>query len=113
MKTKPLNSTCHKLFRWLATIATALSLSPWTFGQLISEQRLNEAAQVEFKGNAHLGSGGSGVSGIPSDRAYSIDAASYLGAMQDNIPGTGNTMQVTDTGGAAQPKRFYRIVVNP
>jgi autotransporter-associated beta strand protein len=32
-------------------------------------------------------------------------------AVQDGIAGTGGTIQVTDTGGAAQPQRFYRIVV--
>ena len=31
--------------------------------------------------------------------------------VQDGIAGTGGTIQVTDTGGAAQPQRFYRIVV--
>jgi alpha-galactosidase len=33
------------------------------------------------------------------------------GVPQDNINGTGSTVQITDTGGAAQPKRFYRIAV--
>jgi hypothetical protein len=35
------------------------------------------------------------------------------GVPEDAIAGTGSTVQVTDTGGAAQQKRFYRIVVLP
>ena len=31
--------------------------------------------------------------------------------LQDNITSTGGTVQVTDVGAAAQPKRFCRIVV--
>jgi hypothetical protein len=31
--------------------------------------------------------------------------------VQDNIPGTGGFIGITDTGGAAQQRRFYRIVV--
>ena len=31
--------------------------------------------------------------------------------VQDNIAGTGGTLQVTDTGGALAGKRFYRVVV--
>jgi hypothetical protein len=32
--------------------------------------------------------------------------------VQDSIAGTGSTVQVTDTGGTAQSRRFYRIVVH-
>lgn len=34
-------------------------------------------------------------------------------AVQDNIPGTGAEIQVTDTNGATHSKRFYRLVVEP
>lgn len=31
--------------------------------------------------------------------------------MVDNIPGTGNFIQTTDTGGANRERRFYQITV--
>jgi len=33
--------------------------------------------------------------------------------VSNNIAGTGGVLQVTDTGAAAQPKRFYRVVLLP
>jgi hypothetical protein len=33
--------------------------------------------------------------------------------VQENIPGTGGILQLTDPAGFLQPKRFYRIVVSP
>ena len=33
--------------------------------------------------------------------------------LQDNIAGTGGVIQVTDTGVASQPRRFYRVVLLP
>jgi hypothetical protein len=33
--------------------------------------------------------------------------------VQDNIEGTGGIVQITDTNGAAQPQRFYRIALPP
>lgn len=33
--------------------------------------------------------------------------------VQENIPGTGADIQVTDIGGANNARRFYRIVVAP
>ena len=35
------------------------------------------------------------------------------GVAASNIPGTGGAVQVTDTNGAVQTKRFYRVVVLP
>ena len=46
------------------------------------------------------------------ERSDTLQAGSWT-TVQANIPGTGGTVQVTDTAGAAQPKRFYRIVVTP
>jgi lysophospholipase L1-like esterase len=44
------------------------------------------------------------------ERSDTLQSGSWT-TVQNNITGTGSTMQVTDTGGAVQPKRFYRIVV--
>jgi alpha-L-fucosidase len=44
------------------------------------------------------------------ERSDTLAADSWT-AVQDNIAGTGGVVQITDTNGAAQPKRFYRIVV--
>jgi hypothetical protein len=33
------------------------------------------------------------------------------GVPQNNVAGTGGTVQITDTNGAAQSKRCYRVVV--
>lgn len=33
--------------------------------------------------------------------------------VQDNVSGTGATVEITDPGAHAQPKWFYRIVVTP
>jgi len=33
--------------------------------------------------------------------------------LQDNIAGTGGTMQITDAGAASRSKRFYLIVLLP
>ena len=43
----------------------------------------------------------------------STPQSTFLGGvdtLQDNITSTGGTVQVTDVGAAAQPKRFHRIV---
>jgi hypothetical protein len=44
------------------------------------------------------------------ERSDTLQSGSWT-TVQDNIAGTGGTVQVTDTGGAAQPRRFYRVVV--
>jgi alpha-L-fucosidase len=44
------------------------------------------------------------------ERSDTLQSGSWS-VVQENIAGTGSTMQVTDSGGAAQTKRFYRIVV--
>jgi hypothetical protein len=44
------------------------------------------------------------------DRSDAMSANSWV-AVQDNIPGTGGTVQITDTNTAAQARRFYRVVV--
>lgn len=46
------------------------------------------------------------------ERSDSLLDGSWTPA-QENIPGTGGTIQLTDPGGSLQPKRFYRIVVQP
>ncbi len=49
-------------------------------------------------------------------KTYRIERSDTLAAgswttLQANIAGTGGTVQITDTSGALQPKRFYRLVV--
>ena len=49
-------------------------------------------------------------------KTYALEASNTLlssswATVQSGISGTGGTVQITDTGGASQPKRFYRIVV--
>jgi hypothetical protein len=44
------------------------------------------------------------------ERSDTLQAGSGV-AVQSGIPGTGGTVQITDADGAAQPKRFYRLVV--
>ena len=44
------------------------------------------------------------------ERSDTLQAGSWT-TLLDNIAGTGGTVQVTDVGGAAQSKRFYRIVI--
>ena len=49
-------------------------------------------------------------------RTYRVEYSDTLQSgswvtLQDNIAGTGGTVQVADLGGASQPKRFYRMVV--
>ena len=49
-------------------------------------------------------------------RTYRVERSDTLGlgtweTMLDNIPGTGNFIQTTDTGGANRERRFYRITV--
>jgi len=44
------------------------------------------------------------------ERSDTLAAASWT-VVQDNIAGTGTTLQITDTNGASQTKRFYRVVV--
>jgi len=46
------------------------------------------------------------------ERSDTLQAGSWT-TLQDNIAGTGGTVLVTDGGAAAQPKRFYRIVLIP
>ncbi|MGC3990865.1 MAG: hypothetical protein QM796_14540 [Chthoniobacteraceae bacterium] len=51
-----------------------------------------------------------------SGKTYRVDCSTTLQAgswttVQDNLVGTGGVMQVTDTGGATQMQRFYRITV--
>jgi hypothetical protein len=43
------------------------------------------------------------------DRSDTLQTGSWTTVL-NNIPGSGSTVQVTDTGGAAQPRRFYRVV---
>lgn len=48
-------------------------------------------------------------------RTYKVERSDTLAApwttVQQNIPGTGSVQTITDTGGAAQPRRFYRVTV--
>ena len=49
-------------------------------------------------------------------KTYRVDYSDTLqsgswATVQDNIAGTGGVLQIADTGGAAQPKRCYRVVV--
>jgi autotransporter-associated beta strand protein len=44
------------------------------------------------------------------ERSDTLQSSSWT-TVQDNIIGTGSIMQATDTSGALQPKRFYRIMV--
>ncbi|MEI8037004.1 MAG: hypothetical protein WCJ14_01315, partial [Verrucomicrobiota bacterium] len=46
------------------------------------------------------------------ERSDTLQTGSWA-TVQANIPGTGGTVQVADAAGAAQPKRFYRIVITP
>ena len=51
-----------------------------------------------------------------SGKTYRVERSDTLQAgswsiLQDNIAGTGGTLQVTDPNGALQPKRFYRVVI--
>jgi hypothetical protein len=43
------------------------------------------------------------------ERSDTLQSGSWA-TVQDNIAGTGGTIQITDTGAAAQSKRFYRVV---
>ena len=45
------------------------------------------------------------------ERSSTLQSGSWT-AVQDDIAGTGGTVQVTDTGGAAQLKQFYHIAVH-
>ena len=44
------------------------------------------------------------------ERSDTLQSGSWT-TLQDNIAGTGGTVQVTDVGGAGQPKRFYRLIL--
>ena len=44
------------------------------------------------------------------ERSDTLQTGSWT-AVQYNIGGTGGTLQVIDSGGAAQPRRFYRLIV--
>jgi len=49
-------------------------------------------------------------------KTYRVERSDTLSSdswtpVQGNIPGTGNLIQITDTGGSGHDKRFYRIVV--
>ena len=66
------------------------------------------------QGNPENGSRMSTVDG----KTYRLERSDTLlegswTAVQDNIPGTGAEIQVTDTNGATHSKRFYRLVVEP
>lgn len=48
-------------------------------------------------------------------RTYRLEASNTLATsswitVQDNIAGTGGVAQITDSGGATQPRRFYRVI---
>jgi hypothetical protein len=45
-------------------------------------------------------------------RATDVAGGSWL-FVATNLPGTGGTLQVTDTNGASQPRRFYRAELSP
>ena len=47
-----------------------------------------------------------------AQRSDTLAAGSWT-ILQDNIAGTGGVLQITDTGAAAQPRRFYRITLLP
>ena len=40
-------------------------------------------------------------------------AVSSWATLTNNVPGTGNIVTITDTGGALPPKRFYRVKLLP
>jgi len=67
--------------------------------------------QLQASGNDMLISFPS-VTGKPYrlERSDTLQSGSWT-TVQDNIVGTGNTVQVPDAGGALQSKRFYRIVI--
>jgi hypothetical protein len=51
-----------------------------------------------------------------SGKTYTVERSDTLqtgswSAVRSGIPGTGGTVQVTDTGGGTQPRRFYRVIV--
>ena len=50
-----------------------------------------------------------------SGKTYRVERSDTLQGpwttVQSNIAGTGGTVQITDTNGAAQPKRFYHVIV--
>ncbi|MEO7932618.1 MAG: carbohydrate-binding protein [Chthoniobacterales bacterium] len=45
------------------------------------------------------------------ERSDTLQNGSWV-TVQDNIAGNGSVILITDTGGAAQPKRFYRVAVS-
>jgi hypothetical protein len=45
------------------------------------------------------------------ERSDTLQVGSWA-VVLDNIAGTGGVIQVTDAGGAALPRRFYRIILN-
>lgn len=45
-------------------------------------------------------------------RSVTEPAGSWT-TVQDNIAGTGGTLQIADAGAATQPKRFFRFVLLP
>jgi alpha-L-fucosidase len=47
-----------------------------------------------------------------AERSVTLQSSSWT-TIRDNIPGTGDPIQVTDAGAAAQSKRFYRVVIVP
>lgn len=48
-------------------------------------------------------------------RTYKVERSDTLTSawtiVQENIPGSGSNQTITDTGGGAQPRRFYRVTV--
>jgi fibronectin type 3 domain-containing protein len=74
---------------------------------------LLKVSQVETSGNDM-------TIGFPTvaGKTYRLECSASLESgswfpVQENIPGTGSIVQVTDPNGAGQTKRFYRIVVAP
>jgi beta-galactosidase len=79
----------------------------------------NRAASM-FRVSGLTMSGGDVFVSFPSvaGKSYRLERSDTLQSgswttVQDNIAGTGGTIAITDTGAAAQSKRFYRVVLVP
>jgi hypothetical protein len=52
-----------------------------------------------------------------SGKTYTVEKSDTLGSawslLQDNVPGTGSPVTVTDSGAASLPHRFYHVKIKP
>ena len=44
-------------------------------------------------------------------KAPSLDSEAQWSTVQDNLQGTGGIKTITDSGAAAQPRAFYRVIL--